>query len=92
MLGPGVINITLAVAVIYIPTYFRLTRGQTLTIKEELYVEAAEALGVAPVELFGLGDAAELLYIWTQLETEVRARVAGFAAAIVHAKCEAQPP
>lgn len=45
MLGPGVINITLAVAVIYIPTYFRLTRGQTLTIKEELYVEAAEALG-----------------------------------------------
>lgn len=47
MLGPGVINITLAVAVIYIPTYFRLTRGQTLTIKEELYVEAAEALGAS---------------------------------------------
>ena len=47
MLGPGVINITLAVAVIYIPTYFRLTRGQTLTIKEELYVEAAKALGAS---------------------------------------------
>jgi len=47
MLGPGIINITLAVAVIYIPTYFRLTRGQTLTIKEELYVEAAEALGAS---------------------------------------------
>ncbi len=45
MLGPGVINITLAVAVVYIPTYFRLVRGQTLTIKEELYVEAAQALG-----------------------------------------------
>jgi peptide/nickel transport system permease protein len=45
MLGPGVINITLAVAVIYIPTYFRLVRGQTLTIKEELYVEAARAIG-----------------------------------------------
>ena len=45
MLGPGVINITLAVAVVYIPTYFRLVRGQTLTIKEELYVEAAHALG-----------------------------------------------
>ncbi|MEE9418398.1 MAG: ABC transporter permease [Desulfatiglandaceae bacterium] len=45
MLGPGVINITLAVAVIYIPTYFRLVRGQTLSIKEELYVEAARAIG-----------------------------------------------
>ena len=45
MLGPGVINITLAVAVVYIPTYFRLVRGQTLTIKEELYVEAARAIG-----------------------------------------------
>jgi len=45
MLGPGVINITLAVSVIYIPTYFRLVRGQTLSIKEELYVEAARAIG-----------------------------------------------
>lgn len=45
MLGPGVINITLAVAVIYIPTYFRLVRGQVLTLKEELYVEAARSIG-----------------------------------------------
>jgi peptide/nickel transport system permease protein len=45
MLGPGVINITMAVAVVYIPTYFRLVRGQTLSIKEEVYVEAARAIG-----------------------------------------------
>jgi len=45
MLEPGIISITVAVAVIYIPTYFRLVRGQTLTIKEELYVEAARAIG-----------------------------------------------
>lgn len=45
MLGPGVVNITLAVSVIYIPTYFRLVRGQTLAVKEELYVEAARAIG-----------------------------------------------
>lgn len=47
MLRPGVINITMAVAVIYIPTYFRLVRGQTLSIKEELYVEAARAIGAS---------------------------------------------
>lgn len=45
MLEPGILSITIAVAVIYIPTYFRLVRGQTLTIKEELYVEAAKAVG-----------------------------------------------
>jgi len=45
MLEPGIMSITIAVAVIYIPTYFRLVRGQTLTIKEELYVEAAQAIG-----------------------------------------------
>jgi peptide/nickel transport system permease protein len=45
MLGPGVVNITLAVAVVYVPTYFRLVRGQTLSIKEEVYVEAARAIG-----------------------------------------------
>jgi peptide/nickel transport system permease protein len=45
MLGPGVINITVAVSVVYIPTYFRLVRGQTLSIKEELYVDAARAIG-----------------------------------------------
>ncbi len=49
MLGPGVLSITLAVAVIYIPTYFRLVRGQTLTIKQELYVEAAKAIGAPSI-------------------------------------------
>ena len=45
MLGPGIVNITVAVAVIYVPKYFRLVRGQTLQIKEEPYVEAAKAIG-----------------------------------------------
>ena len=47
MLGPGVVNITLAVAVIYIPTFFRMVRGQTISLKEELYVEAARAFGAS---------------------------------------------
>jgi peptide/nickel transport system permease protein len=51
MLGPGIINISLAVAVIYIPTYFRLVRGQTLTIKEELYVEAARSIGASNITI-----------------------------------------
>jgi peptide/nickel transport system permease protein len=48
MLGPGVINISIAIAVVYIPTYFRMVRGQVLSVREELYVEAAESLGASP--------------------------------------------
>ncbi len=51
MLEPGIISITFAVAVIYIPTYFRLVRGQTLSIKEELYVEAARAIGAPGITI-----------------------------------------
>jgi peptide/nickel transport system permease protein len=45
MLGPGVVNMSLAIAVVYIPTYFRMVRGQVLSVKEQLFVEAARALG-----------------------------------------------
>lgn len=45
MLGPGVVNMALSIAVVYIPSYFRVIRSQTLTIKELPYVEAAVAMG-----------------------------------------------
>lgn len=45
MLGPGVLNIVLAVFVVYIPTYFRVVRGQVLQLKSEEFVEAARSLG-----------------------------------------------
>jgi peptide/nickel transport system permease protein len=45
MLGPGLTNVAVAVSVVYIPTFFRVVRGQVLSVKEELYVEAAYSLG-----------------------------------------------
>jgi peptide/nickel transport system permease protein len=45
VLGPGIGNIIVAIAAVYVPTYFRIVRGQTLTVKEQLYVEAARSLG-----------------------------------------------
>lgn len=45
MLGRGVLNMSLAIAVVYIPSYYRIVRSQVLTIKELPYVEAAKALG-----------------------------------------------
>jgi len=45
MLGPGVVNMALSIAVVYIPSYFRIVRSQVLSIKELTYVEAARAAG-----------------------------------------------
>lgn len=51
MLGPGLINVAIAVSVIYVPTFFRVVRGQVLSIKEELYIEAAQSLGAKSFSL-----------------------------------------
>jgi peptide/nickel transport system permease protein len=45
ILGPGILNMSLAIAVVYIPSYFRVVRSQVLTIKELPYVEATKAMG-----------------------------------------------
>jgi len=47
MLGPGILNTIVSISVVYIPTYFRMVRGQTLSVKNSLYVEAAVAMGAS---------------------------------------------
>jgi peptide/nickel transport system permease protein len=44
-LGRGVINMALSIAVVYVPSYFRVIRSQVLSIKEMPYVEAAKSIG-----------------------------------------------
>jgi|Deesub1362A_J573_1020465.scaffolds.fasta_scaffold01735_9 peptide/nickel transport system permease protein len=45
VLGPSVVNAVVAISVVYVPTYFRMVRGQTLSLKSRLFVEAARAAG-----------------------------------------------
>ena len=45
VLGPSVFNAVVAISVVYVPTYFRMIRGQTLSLKSLLFVEAARAIG-----------------------------------------------
>lgn len=45
VLGPSVLNVIVAISVLYVPTYYRIVRGQTLAVKEEVYVEAARSIG-----------------------------------------------
>jgi peptide/nickel transport system permease protein len=51
VLGPSVLNIIVAIAVLYIPTYYRIVRGQTFSVKEEVYVEAARSIGARSLEI-----------------------------------------
>jgi peptide/nickel transport system permease protein len=45
ILGRGVLPMMIAISVVYVPTYFRVVRGQVFRIKEQEYVEAARAFG-----------------------------------------------
>ncbi|MDY3251259.1 MAG: ABC transporter permease subunit [Candidatus Choladocola sp.] len=45
IIGPGVINVVIAVAVFTVPSVARLARSATLTVKESLYIEVARSLG-----------------------------------------------
>ena len=47
ILGRGVINAAFALCIVYSPQYFRLIRNQTLLIKSESYIEAANISGVS---------------------------------------------
>lgn len=47
LLGPGVVNVIIALSLTQWPAYTRLVRGMTLSIKEKEFVEAARALGAS---------------------------------------------
>ncbi len=51
VLGPGLSNAMLAIAIVSIPGYARLTRSTVLTLREAEYVEASRALGASSIQL-----------------------------------------
>src|SRR5256712_7438022 len=53
VIGRGILNISFAIAVVYIPTYFRVIRNHVTSVKQEPYVEAAVALGMSRTRVIG---------------------------------------
>lgn len=47
-LGPGIVNMVIAIAISWWPGYARLVRGEVMARKEEMFVTAARALGAGP--------------------------------------------
>ena len=47
-LGPGFVNMVIAISLSWWPGYARLVRGEVLAAREEVYVTAARAIGASP--------------------------------------------
>ncbi len=51
VLGVGLKNTVISIGISMVPTYIRLVRGCVLSVKEEVYVEAARAVGTRDIAI-----------------------------------------
>lgn len=53
ILGPGLTNVIIAVAIFSLPAFARIVRSGTLALKESTYIEAARAAGASDAIIMG---------------------------------------
>ena len=51
LLGGGMANVIIAIALVNIPRFMRIVRGEALVVRNSRYVEAAVAIGCSPVRV-----------------------------------------
>jgi peptide/nickel transport system permease protein len=51
MFGPGLFNTIVAIAIAFIPRFIRLARGNTLSVKEDIYIVAAKSIGMSDLRI-----------------------------------------
>lgn len=51
VLGPGLVNAILAVSIGFLPSFIRLARASTLSVKQETYVRSAYAMGMGSTRI-----------------------------------------
>jgi ABC-type dipeptide/oligopeptide/nickel transport system permease subunit len=71
LLGPGVQNLSIAIAAALVPPFIRLSRASTLSVRQEDYVNASIAMGRSSAGTIGLhilpnisGPLVVMLTIW----------------------------
>lgn len=47
VVGRGIVNAAIALSISYIPQYYRIVRNHTVSVKTELFIEAAQAMGAS---------------------------------------------
>jgi len=50
-LGPGMVNVTIAIGVFSLPSFTRLSRGAVLSVKNREYIEAARSMGARNTQI-----------------------------------------
>lgn len=50
-LGTGIVRVSIALTVVYLPQMIRVVRGTALAVRQRLHVRSATALGASPVRL-----------------------------------------
>jgi len=50
-LGPDTRNLIIALTIVYIPTFARITRGATMSISREVYIDAGRSVGLGALRL-----------------------------------------
>ena len=71
VLGSGLFNVLLAVGIASVPSFIRLVRGITLSVKERAYVESARCIGATPVRIVFrhiLPNVLSSVLVWASLE------------------------
>lgn len=63
-LGPSIRNVMIAIGVVSMPAIARLTRGQTLSVREREFVAAAQVMGASPVAI-------TLRHIWPNVTAPI---------------------
>jgi peptide/nickel transport system permease protein len=51
VVGKGVLNAAIALSIAYVPQYYRVVRNQTVSVKTELFIEAAQSMGASTVRV-----------------------------------------
>jgi peptide/nickel transport system permease protein len=47
VVGRGIFNAAIAISIAYIPQYYRVVRNHTVSVKTEVFIEAAQAIGAS---------------------------------------------
>ncbi|MGL4538232.1 ABC transporter permease subunit [Cetobacterium sp.] len=47
IIGPGLINVIISIAIYGIPSFTRIVRSATISLKKQLYIEACKSIGVS---------------------------------------------
>ncbi|MGX6591846.1 ABC transporter permease subunit [Cetobacterium ceti] len=51
IIGPGIINVIIAIAIYGIPSFTRIVRSSTIGLKKQLYIEACKSIGVSNMRI-----------------------------------------